>query len=107
MTDGIMSMFDSDADLTLSHDFDKATVEEKIEFVSVVFVVLQDVVESDYSLPVSRYQEIYSAQWENIISDLEGHFNFYDFCCYFISFFKEAFGREAEPISIIFFRKYV
>ena len=104
MTDGIMSMFDSDPGLTLSHNFDKAPVEEKIEFVS---VVLQDVVESDYSLPVSRYQEIYSAQWENIISDLEGHFNFYDFCCYFISFFKEAFGREAEPISIIFFRKYV
>ena len=97
MTNGIMSMFDSDADLTLSHDFDKATVEEKIEFVSVVFVVLQDVVESDYSLPVSRYQEIYSAQWENIISDL-GHFNFHDFCRYFISFLKEAFGREAEPI---------
>ena len=89
MTDGIMSMFDSDADLTLSHDFDKATVEEKIEFVSVVFVVLQDVVESDYSLPVSRYQEIYSAQWENIISDLEGHFNFYDFAVILLVFLKK------------------
>ena len=97
MTNGIMSMFDSDAHLTLSHNFEKAIVEKKIEFVSVAFVVLQDVVESDYSLPVSRYQEIYSAQWENIISDL-GHFNFHDFCRYFISFLKEAFSREAEPI---------
>ena len=70
MTNSIMSMFDSDADLTLSHNFEKAIAEKKIEFVSVAFVVLQDVVESDYSLPVSRYQEIYSAQWENIISDL-------------------------------------
>ena len=98
MTDGIMSMFDSNANLTLSHDFDKATVEEKIEFVSVVFVVLRDFVESEHGMSVSRYEEIYSAQWENIISDLGGLFNFYDFCRYFISFFKEAFGREAEPI---------
>ena len=98
MADGIMSMFDSNANLTLSHDFDKATVEEKIEFVSVVFVVLRDVVESEHGMSVSRYEEIYSAQWENIISDLGGLFNFYDFCRYFISFFKEAFGREAEPI---------
>ena len=98
MADGIMSMFDSNANLTLSHDFDKATVEEKIEFVSVVFVVLRDVVESEHGISVSRYEEIYSAQWENIISDLGGLFNFYDFCRYFISFFKEAFGREAEPI---------
>ena len=98
MTNGIMSMFDSNANLTLSHDFDKATVEEKIEFVSVVFVVLRDFVESEHGMSVSRYEEIYSAQWENIISDLGGLFNFYDFCRYFISFFKEAFGREAEPI---------
>ena len=98
MTNGIMSMFDSNANLTLSHDFDKATVEEKIEFVSVVFVVLRDFVESKHGMSVSRYEEIYSAQWENIISDLGGLFNFYDFCRYFISFFKEAFGREAEPI---------
>ena len=56
---------------------------------SVVFVVLQDVVESDYSLPVSRYQEIYSAQWENIISDLEGHFNFYDFAVILLVFLKK------------------
>ena len=98
MADGIMSMFDSNANLTLSHDFDTATVEEKIEFVSVVFVVLRDFVESEHGMSVSRYEEIYSAQWENIISDLGGLFNFYDFCRYFISFFKEAFGREAEPI---------
>ena len=98
MADGIMSMFDSNANLTLSHDFDKATVEEKIESVSVVFVVLRDVAESEHGISVSRYEEIYSVQWENIISDLGGLFNFYDFCRYFISFFKEAFGREAEPI---------
>ena len=88
MTNGKMSMFDSNANLTLSHDFDKATVEDKIEFVSVVFVVLRDVVESKHGLSVSRYEEIYSAQWKNIISDLGGFFNFYDFCRYLISFFK-------------------
>ena len=57
MTDGIMSMFDSNANLTLSHDFDKATVEDKIEFVSVVFAVLRDVVESKHGISVSRYEE--------------------------------------------------
>ena len=69
MTDGIMSMFDSDADITLSHD------------VRLLYSGRRE----QYELGL--YREVYRKQLHNIIFDLKSNMNFYQFSEYISSFF--------------------
>ena len=65
-----------------------------------VFILLKDVVEAQENISEEKYVEIYNAQFENIISDLNGTYNFTKFSRFFIRYFGEHIVRDddVEPI---------
>ena len=76
-------------------------------FFCVVFILLKDVVEAQENIFEEKYVEIYNAQFENIISDLNGTYDFTEFCRFFIRYFGEHIVRadDVEPIPWTFFQK--
>ena len=69
-------------------------------FFFVVFILLKDVVEAQENIFEEKYVEIYNAQFENIISDLNGTYDFTEFCRFFIRYFGEHIvcADDVEPI---------
>ena len=95
----IVNMLLPDSDLTICYNFGGVSVQDKIDFLSIVFIILKDVVEEQQSISEDRYVEIYNEQFENIVSDLNGIYNFRKFCSFFIGYFGEKIVREdVEPI---------
>ena len=96
-----------DADLTIRYDFGGVSVQQKMDFLCVVFILLKDVVETQETISEEKYVEIYNVQFENIISDLNGTYDFTEFCRFFIHYFGEHIVRDddVEPIRWTFFQK--
>ena len=95
----IVNMLLPDSDLTICYNFGGVSVQDKIDFLRIVFIILKDVVEEQQSISEDRYVEIYNEQFENIVSDLNGIYNFREFCSFFIGYFGEKIVREdVEPI---------
>ena len=99
----IVNMLLPDSDLTIRYDFGGVSVQDKIYFLSIVFIILKDVVEEQQSISEDRYVDIYNEQYENIVSDLNGVYNFREFRRFFIAYFGEKIVREdVEPIRWTF-----
>ena len=97
-----------DADLTLRYDFGGLSVQEKMDFLWVVFILLKDVVEAQENISEEKYVQIYNKQFENIVSDLYDIYDFAEFCHFFIRYFgKHILRDDVEPIRWTFFRKNV
>ena len=103
----LVNMLMPDADLTICYDFGGVSIQEKMDFLCVVFILLKDVVEAQENISEEKYVEIYNAQFENIISDLNGTYNFTKFSRFFIRYFGEHIVRDddVEPIWWTFFQK--
>ena len=80
----IVNMLLPDSDLTICYNFGGVSVQDKIDFLSIVFIILKDVVEEQQSISEDRYVEIYNEQFENIVSDLNGIYNFREFCSFLL-----------------------
>ena len=85
-------MFESDGDWNVAYDFDKITLRQKKELIQLVFNRQLDLVRLLYSGQrehdeLSLYREVYRLQRHNIIFDLKGKMNFYQFSEYIASFF--------------------
>ena len=92
-----------DWDFTIRYDFAGVSVQDKIDFLSIDFIILEDVVEEQQSISEDRYVDIYNEQYENIVSDLNGVYNFREFRRFFIAYFGEKIVREdVEPIRWTF-----
>ena len=62
----IVNMLLPDSDLTIRYDFGGVSVQDKIYFLSIVFIILKDVVEEQQSISEDRYVDIYNEQYEYI-----------------------------------------
>ena len=95
-----------DADLTIRYDFGGVSVQEKMDFLCVVFILVKDVVETQENISEEKYVQIYNEQFENIVSDLNNIYDFTEFCRLFIRYFGEHILRDdVEPIRWTFFGK--
>ena len=95
-----------DADLTIRYDFGGVSVQEKMDFLCVVFILVKDVVETQENISEEKYVQIYNEQFENIVSDLNDIYDFTEFCRLFIRYFGEHILRDdVEPIRWTFFGK--
>lgn len=54
----IVNMLFPDSDLTIRYNFGGVSVQDKIDFLSIVFIILKDVVEEQQSISEDRYVEI-------------------------------------------------
>lgn len=54
----IVNMLFPDSDLTIHYNFGGVSVQDKIDFLSIVFIILKDVVEEQQSISEDRYVEI-------------------------------------------------
>lgn len=54
----IVNMLFPDSDLTIRYNFGGVSVQDKIDFLSIAFIILKDVVEEQQSISEDRYVEI-------------------------------------------------
>ena len=54
----IVNILFPDSDLTIRYNFGGVSVQDKIDFLSIVFIILKDVVEEQQSISEDRYVEI-------------------------------------------------
>ena len=94
MVDDPHNMFENDADLTNTYDFDLLSRHQKQVFIDVVFsrqgsigcCVVDHTVITDF---LKMLEETYQRKREDIISCLKGKLNFDGFSSYFCSFFSK------------------
>ena len=95
-----------DADLTIRYDFGGVSVQEKMDFLCVVFILLKDVAEAQENISEEKYVQIYNEQFENIVSDLNDIYDFTEFFRFFIRYFGDhILLDDVEPICWTFFGK--
>ena len=78
----IVNMLMPDAGLTIRYDFGGVSVQGKIDFLCVVFILLKDVIEAQQNISEEKYVEIYNEQFENNVSDLNGIYDFTEFAVF-------------------------
>ena len=94
MVDDPHNMFENDADLTNTYDFDLLSRHQKQVFIDMVFsrqgsigcYVVDHTVITDF---LKILEETYQRKREDIISCLKGKLNFDGFSSYFCSFFSK------------------
>ena len=78
----LVNMLMPDAGLTIRYDFGAVSVQGKIDFLCVVFILLKDVIEAQQNISEEKYVEIYNEQFENIVSDLNDIYDFTEFAVF-------------------------
>ena len=71
-----------DAGLKIRYDFGEVSVQGKIDFLCVVFILLKDVIEAQQNISEEKYVEIYNEQFEKIVSDLNDIYDFTEFAVF-------------------------
>lgn len=93
MTDDPMNMFVQDA--TKAYDFDKIDLQKKKKSsLRRFFWRMQNLLRLRQQFCLHIYQKRYIEQKHNIIFNLKGKLNYYQFGLYFASFFKESVHRR-------------
>ena len=85
-------MFESDSDWDKVYDFDKVSLQKKMEFIELVFQRQLNLIESIHDgellqLELNRYEKVFREHRHNMVFDLNGKFTFYEFSSFFASFF--------------------